>query len=278
MKRIRVRPPEHGNALRCGLLLAGVVVVLLLPAVAGADDGSDGPPKTDRASAWFDGSWQVGAFGRLESSPYRGVDDDYDATALPWVRFESERLRVGIDGIAATVVKSELADIELVGALRMEPFDNDDGPFLTGLEERDLAFEVGVAVQRDIWIGELRASYLTDANDAHDGHEIDLAYAVDRSVGRFLVGIEAGATWRSDKLNAYYAGVRSNEANAIRAAYEPGDAVLPYIGASVGYRISERLLLRLSGDVQWLPDEYTDSPIIDEDVIYGVGAAVIYRF
>ncbi|MDP2698381.1 MipA/OmpV family protein [Thalassospira sp.] len=261
-----------------GLFLLGLASVLMITEDAAAQS-APAPEKqgTQTANPWLDGEWQLGAVGTWSSDPYKGSNED-DINPWPMISFDSERLHVGLDGISAALWKNEFASVAVIGALRMEPFESGDSPYLSGLYGRDMAWEAGFAGDMRVWRGTLGLRYLTDVNDAHDGHEIDMTYELPMEAGPFQFGLGGGVMWRSDNLNDYYVGVRSSEARGDRPAYAPDGAFIPHVDLTVSYPFTQNIIATVKGGVELLPDTYTDSPIIDDDVIYSAMVGLIYRF
>jgi outer membrane scaffolding protein for murein synthesis (MipA/OmpV family) len=250
------------------------------PATSGQKDaiGNQSNPQAENTvDPWFGGNFQIGAFGRVSSNPYRGADSA-DLNALPVLAYDAERLHIGFDGIDAKVLKNDFATVSILGALRMEPFDPDDSGYLNGLEERDMAFEAGVGGSLRMWRGEFRAKYLTDVNDAYGGHELDVGYYLPTKYERFRFNFGGGVTWQSEELVDYNVGVRRNEVRSDRGFYAPDAAFIPHIDFSVTYPVTEQFVVVGTSGVRFLPDEYTDSPIIEDDYVLSAGLVLVYSF
>lgn len=235
------------------------------------------PWTEDALKPWLGGNWQIGALGRVSSNPYRGADSA-DLTVLPALAYDAERLHIGLDGIDAKVWKNEFASVSILGNVRMEPFDPDDSRYLTGLEDRDMAFEAGIGGSLRVWRGELQASYLTDLNNAYGGHEVDVSYYLPTEYENFSFNFGVGVTWQSEDLADYNVGVRRNEVRSDRAFYAPDAAFIPHLDFSVTYPVTERFAVVGTSGVNFLPDEYTDSPIIEDDYVLSAGLILVYNF
>ena len=235
------------------------------------------PWTEDALKPWLGGNWQIGALGRVSSNPYRGADSA-DLTVLPALAYDAERLHIGLDGIDAKVWKNEFASVSILGNVRMEPFDPDDSRYLTGLEDHDMAFEAGIGGSLRVWRGELQASYLTDLNNAYGGHEVDVSYYLPTEYENFSFNFGAGVTWQSEDLADYNVGVRRNEVRSDRAFYAPDAAFIPHLDFSVTYPVTERFAVVGTSGVNFLPDEYTDSPIIEDDYVLSAGLILVYNF
>lgn len=270
-----------------GLGICTAAIIIMLGGNAHAQTATPGqreiireqvnPQTEDALKPWLGGNWQIGALGRVSSNPYRGADSA-DLTALPALAYDAERLHIGLDGIDAKVFKNEFASVSILGNVRMEPFDPDDSTYLNGLEDRDMAFEAGVGGLLRLWRGELRANYLTDLNDAYGGHEVDVAYYLPTNYERFRFNFGGGVTWQSEELVDYNVGVRRSEVRSDRGFYAPDAAFIPHLDFSVTYPVTEQFAVVGTSGVRFLPDEYTDSSIIEDDYVLSAGLVLVYNF
>ncbi|WP_430474570.1 MipA/OmpV family protein [Thalassospira lucentensis] len=235
------------------------------------------PQEEDALKPWLGGDWQIGVLGGISSNPYRGADST-DLDALPMLAYDAERLHIGIDGIDAKVWKNDFASVSLIGNLRMEPFDSGDSPYLNGLKDRDMAYELGVGGSLRLWRGELQASHLFDVNDAYGGHEVDVGYYVPTDWGKANFNFGGGVTWQSKDLTDHNVGVRRNEVRSDRAFYAPDAAFIPHVDLSIIYPLTESFAVVGTSGVEFLPAEYSDSPLIDEDYVLSGGIVLVYTF
>lgn len=270
-----------------GLGICTAAIIIMLASSAHAQTATPGQreiireqvnPQTENPlKPWLGGDWQIGAFGQISSNPYRGADST-DLDALPVLAYDAERLRIGIDGIDAKVWMNDFASVSIIGGLRMEPFDPGDSSYLNGLEKRDMAYEAGIGGSLRVWHGELQASYQTDLNNAHGGHEVDVAYYLPTEYEKFSFNVGGGVTWQSEDLVDYNVGVRRNEVRSDRGFYSPDATFIPHLDFSVTYPVTESFAVVGTTDVKFLLDEYTDSPIIDEDYVLSAGLVLVYTF
>jgi len=234
-------------------------------------------PKTETEDPWLGGNWQVGAYGMVESNPYRGADS-VDLSGFPIIAYDAERMHIGIDGIDIKAWKNDLASVSLIGALRGAPFDSGDSNYLAGMKDPDMGFDVGIGFATRLWRGELVGNYLTDVADTHNGHEVDMSYFLPVQWGPVEFKWGAGVTWQSKKLVDYAAGVARNEVRGDRVFYAPDAAFLPHLDLSVAYPLTDNLMVIGTGGLMYLPDAYTDSSIIEDDYQLSVGLGIAYTF
>lgn len=255
--------------------------VSLVPetAEANAHAGGEAGDDDDDAAAdpWLGGKWQIGALGTVSTSIYRD-GDDWELGGLPMVAYDAERLHVGVDGLRATVWQNDRFSVSAIGSVRFSPFDSGDGPYLAGMEDRDLAFEAGASFSAQVGPGEITASHLFDVSDAHNGQEVDISYSQPTQLSAVTLVWGGGVTWQSEKLTQYMVGVNRREARANRAYYNPDDAFIPHLDLTVSYPVYDGLALIGKTGVQFLPDVYTDSPIVDKDYLVSFALGVVYTF
>lgn len=90
--------------------------------------------------------------------------------------------------------------------------------------------------------------------------------------------IEAGAVWQDADLAGFLYGVSAAEATTGRAAYAPGDVVVPYLSISTAVPITDSVSAFAAVTADFLPEEVADSPIIDEDIGGGFIFALTYNY
>lgn len=265
-----------------GLCSAAIILMLAFPAVA--QQGKKeilreqiNPKTGDAEDPWFGGNWQLGAIGKVGTSPYRSADTTKFG-ALPLVAYDAERMHIGTDGIDVKVFRNQYFSASILGSIRSKPYDSGDGDYLRGMDDRDMAFEAGAGFSARIWRGSLVAHHLFDVSGTHDGQEIDLSYFLPMQWGDVNFKWGGGVTWQSDKLVDHMAGVRRTEVRADRNYYAPDAAFIPHLDLTVTYPVTERFSLIGTGGFQYLPDQYTDSPIIDEDYVLSAGLGLVYTF
>jgi len=104
-----------------------------------------------------------------------------------------------------------------------------------------------------------------DVRDAESGSSASLAIALPVNVGRFEVSPSLGYEWYSKEVVDFLYGVNTAEVSATRAAFNGKDAGVGFIGVEATGMLTDHL--RLSGGVRYesLPDEISDSPLVDDE-------------
>ena len=260
------RPTWRGAVLAAALLAGSLV-----PLAARAQDGdpASGAGEGAAPGAGSGTRWSLGAGVIVAPRPYVGADAEIQP--IPIVELYSGRWFV--QGIRAgyRLVDTESIDFDVRVRFRFSGLDPDDSPFLAGMEERRETVEAGIGFDWEAaraWRGafqlELRA--FADMLGRSDGFEssLDLGWRRVFGPGRVILLPAVGMVYQSSDQVDYYYGVRPNEARPGRPAYR-GEAVFnPRASVLLVYRFTQRWSLTTLVSVDFLDDEITSSPIVDQ--------------
>jgi outer membrane protein len=212
-----------------------------------------------------DSGWALGAAVISAPRPYVGADPE--VLPIPLVQYESQRLYVrGITAGYRLIATRELSfDVHVQP--RFDGFENDDSPFLEGMEEPDETLDVGLGLDAELGRLELGLSLDADVLGRSDGYEaratLGRTYVYRR--GQVIFRPEIGASWQNEDLIDYYYGVSAAEARPGRPAYQGDSGTSVDVGAFVRVRVTPRW--SVVGLARWtsLSDEISDSPIVEDD-------------
>jgi outer membrane scaffolding protein for murein synthesis (MipA/OmpV family) len=126
---------------------------------------------------------------------------------------------------------------------RFEPYDGGESINLTGMSRRHT---VNFGVESKIKIQDassLNIKIYKEVTNKHNGTNIDFAYSKFFMNDVVPFSVSKGSKWYSSGLSRYNFGVYDKEAKAGRAAYNPGAALVPYVGISSFYKFSDSLSL-----------------------------------
>jgi outer membrane protein len=219
----------------------------------------------------------VGIGALISSKPYIGVDAQ--TYALPVFGYEGKRLFMrGLAG-GYRVYSDKGFSIGPVVQPRFEGYEEDDSSALAGMDDRDWSVDAGVGTFLQTDIGLLGLSYVTDILSLHDGQELEFSYTIRFPLAGFDIIPSAGIRWKSQNLVDYYYGVEPDEAIVPgRPAYETGSAADPYLGLAVRRKLGGRWSLLTAVQYEWLDDEISDSPIVDDDYDASFLVGVLYSW
>ena len=205
----------------------------------------------------------IGAFDRVERSPYRGAGNRHDF--LPLYLYEGEHAYLHSHSVGlkfGNVVTEPRFDVFL--RYRFEGFPYDRIPAsIAGMAKREGGIDAGASAQVGGGWGIAFAEVLHDVSSASHGSELRLGYRYPWRSGRLWLRPHAILGFRNAQLNDYYYGVRPGEAVPGRAAYSAGAGVTEELGLYAAYSLTERW--RLIGGLtftRW-PKTVRDSPTVD---------------
>lgn len=240
-----------------------VFLAALLPAAAFAQD----------APATAGDRWSLGAGAAVIDSPYAG--EGTRVRPFPLISYEGERVFLrGISG-GVHLYQSHGVTFDAVLSARLYGFDIDDlgrdelqanGVDPDLLRDRDDGLDAGFRATFGAAWGSITVEGLHDVSGTSDGYEISLDYRYTWLFSRTAVTANAGASRLSSKLADYYFGILDEEVARGVDAYLPGSAVIPRVGVTLTHAIgSSKWQLLGSAEYQFLPNELTDSPLLERD-------------
>jgi len=77
--------------------------------------------------------------------------------------------------------------------------------------------------------------------------------------------------------NLYYYGVSESEVRPGRPVYVPGSSNNIRLGLNTGYAITEKWLLSVSVNYEWLDSSISDSPIVGRDTLWSANVGIAYN-
>jgi outer membrane protein len=242
-----------------GRLLATALV--LAPATAFSQDRPDG--------------WSLGLSVLGDTNPYLG--QDADVIPLPLVSYRQGPFEASTNGLSYTFLNTGPLQLTAAARPRFSGLISTDGPELDGIDRRvtgDLALEA----QYDIGRFYGRAAIRQEFTGEHDGQEARLRFGARQRFGTVGLDLAAGAAWQNGDLSRYVWGVDADETAPGRAAYDPGSVVVPFVSFAARYQISENWSLLGTLRADFLSDDITDSPIIEDDTLIAGGIGFVFRF
>jgi outer membrane protein len=216
----------------------------------------------------------VGAIGR--SSPYR----DYDGSVtqvIPAITYNGDRLQILGPNVSYGIAGTGRLRLALAGTYRLGVYDEDDSDYLEGMGDRDNTFMAGLALQAELPMGfDLALSYQHDALDRIGGGEARVAVDKSFQLGTVRLSPELGVNWISQDIADYDFGVPQDKATPDRPAYRLDSTFTADVGMAVLYEITTDWLIVMNVAVEFLDDEITDSPIVEEDYVVKGFIAINY--
>jgi outer membrane protein len=218
----------------------------------------------------------VGAGAVVSSKPYDGLS--YKVYPVPLFGYEGERLYLrGIMG-GYRLFKAENWSIGPTVRPRFEGYDAGDSSALSGMKDRNATIDGGIDLAWTTKRAFVSLVVLTDLLGAHDGHEVEISGAGMFPYGPYQIIPSLGLRWRSNALVRYYYGVKPEEARADRLAYKPDQTLTPVARLAIRRRLSEKWGFLFATQFEWLDDEISDSPIVDDNSTLSIIVGATYSF
>lgn len=233
---------------------------------------AQGPPPSDELQ------WSLGL--GVISSPRPYVDADNETQVIPLVELSYKRFYIRGISTGFHLVDSDTFELDLEARVQFAGLEEDDSPFLEGMEDRDETVELGIVASRSFGQWELQGSVHADALGRSDGVSARVTLGWSKIFGRGKAGIfpSVGLVWQNGDLIDYYAGVRPEEARPGRPAYTADSAINAEAGVRYFYRFTPRVSALVLIQGEHLAGEFEDSPIIEDSWGYFALAGLTYTF
>ena len=220
--------------------------------------------------------FSIGLAGAVSTNPY--VGQGTELVPYPSVTYRSGPLSIGTFGLSYEGIETNRLSISAGISPRFSGLYSTDAPQLKGIDRKitgDLAlsaaFEFSPAFKSEM-------TFRQEVTGEHNGQELILDMHYGTTFGDITVEASAGAAWQSSDLSSYIWGVSSTESRPNRRAYTPGSVVIPYASISAVMPFTERWTLVSTLRADFLPDEVSNSPIIDQNNIYSAAFGLTYSF
>lgn len=129
----------------------------------------------------------------------------------------------------------------------------------------------------------MKASAAADVLDNSNGWVGELSVFHKMQIGRLSLTPALGVLYYDENFSDYYYGISESESRRSGlASYSAQDAWVPYVSLTAKYPIGEHVVLMASAGYSELPEEITDSPMIDRNesftFVTGELAFLIHRW
>lgn len=215
-------------------------------------------------------TWNFGLSTTFTESPF--VDGDTEVSIRP--------IRIGnnpflISGITKTIAQNQHRQIYIGAGLDDWDYKRGDSSITNGLDDLDLAVNLRLGTA---WkLGQRNIINLDVAQDvnAHKSIQTKLRYTY---VPNEKFNGYAELQHLSSKMADYYVGVDADDATITRPEYKAGAAHALKLGVRTQQQLNKKLTLTGELNTTHFDTNITDSPLIEKDVVWGVGVGLAYRW
>ncbi|MCM8814321.1 MAG: MipA/OmpV family protein [Candidatus Omnitrophica bacterium] len=271
---------EHvfpGQGIRMKQYIRRAAAILIL--ISFAPGGGDRPCAAEERSAGAPSKrWSAGVGAIYTDNPYKGTDG-HDFLSIPFVSFRGSWLTIQGPQVSCLLKKWE--QIALAGMIeyRFGGYDADDSDDLAGMTARRQSVDAGLSCSLPITrYAQASFSVLRDILRRHRGVSGRLTVASYVPYKKWFVSPYCGLQLLNKTFSDYYFGVRAAEARAGRPEYHPGTCYNPIAGVRAGYTFAEAYTAVLGAEIKVLDPAIADSPIVGEERMSSIQAAVLYQF
>ncbi|MCZ6854956.1 MAG: MipA/OmpV family protein [Gammaproteobacteria bacterium] len=146
------------------------------------------------------------------------------------------------------------------------------------IPDRDYAIEIGAELLAEGRWGFLQSSVYSDISNTHNGVEVSTSYGYSWRGNRWYIEPSLLLSWKSASLNDYYWGVREFEIAQALGPYRAESGLNVGARFRAGYQIDEHWAWSAAIEYERLNDEAADSPIVDDNDVFGFFFGIGFRF
>ena len=189
----------------------------------------------------------------------------FRSTIMPSVSYKSDTLTIGFfEGIAYKFFKGNNASVSAAITPKGRPYKSKRSTDLTGMK-RDMYYDGSLNASYTISQGlTAKLKLATEVTNKFNGNSADLSFSQFIPIAGQPIIFQAGAKWYGSKHANYLYGVYLNEATGKRAQYAPGSVTVPYLSINTFYPITEQTSLFANVNVDFLPANAVNSPIVED--------------
>lgn len=208
--------------------------------------------------------------------PYKGTSNE--TLVVPNISFAYKRFYLRGIIVGFQLFENDAIELDLIARPRFGGFDEDDSPFLDGMEDRRESADAGFEMSWERERFGLQLTAVSDVLGRNDGQEVTFEVTAPLQRGPFRIEPRAGLIWQSADHVDYFYGVRPDEARPDRPAYEPGDAFSLTAGVFTFAPVTRRIVFQGFARIDRFGSEIKDSPIVGRDYGWIGFAGLSYQF
>lgn len=257
-------------------------ILCLAPACAAAQEAGAAASAVIQSQAPQPGPrWSLGIGTAVSTKVYAG--EDTRVIPFPLLSYQGERVYWRGIGGGVHLARSGAFTLDATLSARMSGIERDDfgqaelaerGLDRALLEDRDDAFDIGLAGTWRGRLGQFELGVKHDVTGASKGFEANARYGYPFQWGRTRIVPNIGVAHFSDKLANYYYGTLDAEVARGVVDYKPGSVTVPRVGIDVVHPFAGRWAFIGNVSYNHLPSKITDSPLVKKDADGAVSAFI----
>jgi outer membrane scaffolding protein for murein synthesis (MipA/OmpV family) len=164
----------------------------------------------------------------------------------------------------------------VIGSFQTLGYGYDSSDSLAGMERRTWTIQGGGSVGKRFGPVNIDLFASTDLLGVYKGQQYELKFSYSFVTPKLQIVPQLEFVHQSEDLVDYYYGVTDAEIAPGRPAYAPGAATTPRLSVDVNWRIHPTWYVYAGTSVDFLPDEITNSPIVDKETSWGAHIGIGY--
>ena len=216
--------------------------------------------------------WSIGIGVASRGAVYEG--ESAKSIPFPLIGYEGERFYLQGTSLGYRFVQNDSFTLQAHLSASLNSIDADDfgrkelaarGINRNLLKDRDIGADAGMTASWKTAGGTFEADVRADITNTSGGYQASLDYGFPFPVGNAIITPGVGVSLYSSDLANYYYGTLPDEIKRGVMDYKPGRATVPHAGVTAILPFASKWTFISSVNVEFLPNEITDSPLIDKD-------------
>ncbi|MFC3031956.1 MipA/OmpV family protein [Pseudoalteromonas fenneropenaei] len=220
--------------------------------------------------------WGIGVALLAENEGYKGVGVDTQIVPAVMLKYGNFSLL----GPRLNYQFGQWGDLvfSAQGKFRFDGYEAEDDEVFAAMAEREMSFDVGLEVEYDSNWGDFSLAYSKDISTTHRGYDFGVSYALPFQVKQGLVAPFVSANYMSSELVDYYYGVKLDEANLWRHAYQADSSWGWEFGIRSDWMFASHHMIKADVSYRVFGAEIKDSPLVDSSGGVNLIIGYIYVF
>ncbi len=216
--------------------------------------------------------WSIGIGVASRGAVYEG--ESAKSIPFPLIGYEGERFYLQGTSLGYRFVQNDSFTLQAHLSASLNSINSDDfgrkelaarGINRNLLKDRDIGADAGMTASWKTAGGTFEADVRADITNTSGGYQASLDYGFPFPVGNAIITPGVGVSLYSSDLANYYYGTLPDEIKRGVMDYKPGRATVPHASVSAILPFASKWTFISSVNVEFLPNEITDSPLIDKD-------------
>ena len=223
-------------------------------------------------------SLQLGLAASVNTSFYEDVGEE--RYAFPLIIAEYDRFYLqGIHGGYRFFQNEKDQSLALEIRRTFDGYNSKDSDALAGMDDRDAAWEAGLAYEITMADGQAKAKLMHDISNNHNGFSARFEYERPLLMdAAHLVSWYTGLEYWSRRKTDYYFGVTPEEAMSAHPVYAPNKSYNFNFGVNTFKRLNDKFTVIFNAEYLRASDAVNDSPLTTRQDQWSAYAGVFYRF